>query len=174
MEQFLSVIFIVVPASAVLFGMYLTTKAFIGKELEKTKLDIKKTNSAHLNPIRLQAYERICLLLERASPNNLVIRVNNPEFNVAMLHGQLLSELRNELNHNLSQQIYVSDMAWALVKKSIDETTAVINQSYAQIPNKEQRGVELAKVIFNLQSTLERDYIQEALLFLKQELRKTF
>lgn len=174
MDQLISVILIIVPASAVMFGMYLTVKTFVSKEFEKTKLDIKKKNHELVMPNRLSAYERVSLLLERISLNNLVIRVNDASFNVGMLHHRLLSEIRDEFNHNLSQQIYMSDDAWAMVRRAVEETTAVINQASANVANKEDRGVELAKAIFNVQSQANHDPIQEALLFIKTEIRQSF
>lgn len=174
MDQLLSIILIIVPASAVMFGMYLTVKTFVGKEFEKAKLDIKRKNNEILLPNRLSAYERVTLLLERISLSNFVLRVNNPEFNVAMFHQQLLAELRNEFNHNLSQQIYVSNEAWEMVRKAVEETTAVVNHAASLIEDKDARGIELAKAIFNLQAQATHDPNQEALLYVKKELRELF
>lgn len=174
MDSVLNVLYITIPALAVLYGMFLVVKTFTEKELSKTQVDIKRKSSEYVLPNRLQAYERVCLLLERISVGNIVMRVNNPEFNVAMLHSQLLTEIRSEFNHNLSQQIYMSDDAWTLVKKAVEETTALINQSYGDIANKELKGFELAKAIFNRQAATTSDPIEEALLFIKREIRKTF
>ena len=180
-DKILDVLYIVIPSATVLYGMYLVVKTFVNKEMERSEkkversqLELRKKAVDHVMPNRLQAYERICLLLERISVNNLVIRVNNAEFNVAILHSRLLAEIRSEFNHNLSQQIYVSDEAWTLVKKAIEETTALINQAYGNIAEKDQKGFELAKTIFNIQSRSTTDSVEEALLFLKQEIRKNF
>ena len=178
MDQFLSIILILVPASAVMFGMYLTVKTFVSKEFEKTKLknemDIKMKNHEMVLPARLSAYERVILLLERINLSSIVLRINDPQFNVAIFHQQLLAELRNEFNHNMSQQIYLSDDAWGMVRKAVEETTAIINHAASQIEDKDERGVELAKVIFNIQAQATHDPIQEALLFVKNEVRKLF
>ena len=174
MDQLISIILIIVPASAVMFGMYLTVKTFVSKEFEKGKLDIRRKNNEIMLPNRLSAYERITLLLERVSLNNLVIRINNADYNVAIFHQQLLAELRNEFNHNLSQQIYISDEAWGMVRKAVEETTAIVNHASSLIENKEERGIELAKAIFNVQAQATHDPIQEALLFVKHELRELF
>jgi hypothetical protein len=174
MEEFLKIIYIVVPASLVLFGMYLTVKAFVQKEFERTSSEIKKKNNEIILPIRLQAYERISLFLERISLNNLVLRVNDSQYNVSVFHARLLSEIRDEYNHNLSQQMYMSDKAWVLVRTAMEQTTATINQASQLVPNKEDRGVELAKAIFNVQAQVNNDSIQEALLYIKSEIRQTF
>ncbi len=174
MEEFLKIIYIVIPASAVMFGMYLTVKTFVQKEFEQTKSSIKIKNNELLLPIRLQAYERVCLFLERISLNNLVMRVNDPMHTVGSFHARLLSEIRDEFNHNLSQQIYMSDEAWNMVRSAMEQTTSIINQSSQLIDNKEDRGVELAKTIFNVVSQSKHDAIQEALLYIKNEIRQSF
>jgi hypothetical protein len=174
MEEFLRIIYIIVPASAVMFGMYLTVKTFVQKEFERTNSDIKRKNNEILLPIRLQAYERVCLLMERISLNNLVLRVNDPQYNVAEFHSRLLSEIRDEFNHNLSQQIYISDAAWNMVRSAMEQTSATINQASQLVSSKEMRGVELAKAIFNVQSQATNDPIQETLLYLKNEIRQSF
>jgi hypothetical protein len=173
MEEFYKILYIVLPASAVMFGMYLTIKAFVQKELDKTAGEIKKKNNEVILPIRLQAYERICLFLERISLNNLVLRTNNPTYTVSELHAKLLTEIREEFNHNLSQQIYLSDVAWQMVRSAMEQTSSKINEA-SQYVNKEDRGIELAKAIFNLAASSNNDPIQEALLYLKTEIRHSF
>ena len=85
-----------------------------------------------------------------------------------------MSDIRDEFNHNLSQQIYVSDESWSLIKKAVEETTSTINQAANSIVDKELRGIELGKAIFNLQSIATQDPVTEALLYLKNEIRQSF
>jgi hypothetical protein len=174
MEQFLNVVFVVVPSCTVLFGMYLAIKAFIQRDLDKVQAEIGKKNNEIIMPIRLQAYERICLFLERISLNNLVLRTNNPSYTVSDLHSKLLTEIRDEFNHNLSQQIYMSDVAWQMVRSAMEQNCAKINEASQYVPNKEDRGIELAKSIFNLAAQASNDPIQEALNYIKNEIRQSF
>ena len=109
MEYIADLLKIVLPAGLVIYGMYLTVMSFLNKEREKLLVDLKTQNTQTILPIRLQAGERLCLLLERITPNNLIRRVNNPTFSAADLHRQLLTEVREEFNHNLAQQVYFSD-----------------------------------------------------------------
>ena len=80
----------VLPASIVLYAVYLTIKALVTKDFEKKLVELKLKNTELVLPIRLQAYERMCLFLERISPNTLIVRVNDPSYNVAQLHQLLL------------------------------------------------------------------------------------
>ena len=148
-------------------------KSFLNKELEKKQLDIKSDNNKIILPIRLQAYERICLLLERITLNNLIIRVNDPLYNSGQLQQILLSDVRNEYNHNLSQQLYMSNEAWNMVKKGVEDTILTINSAAEQTPN-ETKGIELAKKIFENHLSKNSDSVAMALFFVKNEIRSIF
>lgn len=164
---------ILLPASIVLYAMYLTVKTFLTKDFEKRLIDIKLKNSETVLPIRLQAYERMCLFLERISLHNLLVRVNDPSYNVAQLHQVLLREIREEYNHNMSQQVYMSDQAWTMVKNAMDENTNIVNHASAGLP-REARGIELAKVVLERLLQLSEDPTSKALKFLKSEIRQVF
>ena len=169
-SQFLN---ITIPAALVLFGMYLMVKNFLQKDFEKKLADLRIKSSETILPIRLQAYERVCLLLERVSPSNIIPRVNDNAFNAAVLKQRLTSEIREELNHNLSQQVYMSDQAWDVTKKAINDLNAILNAS-AQTVDPEAKGIELAKDILERFSSLEQDPIQLALVTVKSEIRQFY
>lgn len=173
MEALILVIQITLPAAIVLYGVYLIIKTFLQKEFEKRAIEIQLKNKELILPTRLQAYERVCLLLERIAPANLVPRVNTPEFNSGFLHARLLSEIRDELNHNLSQQVYMSDQAWELTKHAVQEVTTIINHSAKNI-DPEAKGIELVKAIFDQMVSRDEDAIATALTFVKNEIRKIY
>jgi hypothetical protein len=164
---------ILLPAGLVLYAMYLVVKSFLNKEFEKKLIDIKVKNTDIVLPVRLQAYERMCLFLERISPHNLLIRVNDPTYNVGQLHQILLREIREEYTHNMSQQVYMSDQAWALVKNAMDEVVNIVNSASQGLP-REGRGIELAKLVFERLLQLPEDPSSKALKYLKNEIRQVF
>jgi len=164
---------LLIPAGLVLYAMYLTVKSFLKKEMENKILEIRMKNTEIVMPIRLQAYERMCLFLERVNPNNMVPRLNVSSYNALEFQQILLKELREEFNHNLSQQVYMSDQAWDLIKNAMEEVIVLINES-AQGLTENSKGLELAKII--LENTLGRniDPIAYPLKFLKDEIREIF
>ena len=164
---------ILLPAALVLYAMYLTVKAFLTKDFEKKLIDIKVKNSDIVLPIRLQAYERMCLFLERVSPHNLILRVNDPAYNVAELHQRLLREIREEYAHNMSQQVYMSEESWALIKVSMDHITGIINSASEGLP-RDARGIELAKRVIDRLLQLSEDPTTKALKYIKSEIRQVF
>lgn len=173
MEIVTDLIKIFLPAITVLYGVFLIVKSFLNKEYEKKILDLKMQNTTIVLPIRMQAYERICLFLERISLNNLIIRVNNPSFNSAQLQQALLAEIRNEYNHNVSQQVYMSDEAWLQVRKAMEDIVGIINSS-SELVQSDSRGIELAKKIFENLLSRPQDPVLQSLTFIKNELRIVF
>ena len=173
MDTISLILAIVLPSTAVLYAMYLTVKTFLTKEYEKRLIDIKIKNNELILPARLQAYERLCLLLERLSPNHLIIRVNDPSYNAAQLHQQLLHDIRSEFNHNLSQQIYVSEDAWNLTKQAVEALTTSVNGAMSQT-DPDTKSIELAKRIFEHYMSNEKDPLMLAQSALKREIQKLY
>jgi hypothetical protein len=173
MDIFTSFIQILLPGSLVLMGIYLTIKTLVENDYKKKALEVRSQSRDHILPLRLQAYERVVLLLERTSPHNLVLRVNYPVYNAAQLQQQLLHDVREELAHNLSQQIYLSAETWSLAKRAIEETIAIINTA-AQSVDGQGPGLELARAIFAQLIQLPEAPNEAALRLLKSEVEMLF
>lgn len=164
---------ITIPAAAVMYAMYLVVKSFLNKEFERRLVEFKLKSSESITPVRLQAYERMALFLERISPSNLLIRLNQPQATVAQFQHLLTSQIREEMSHNFSQQVYMSDQSWQLIKIAMDDTISLINTA-AQELEPEDKGVELGKKIFEKVLKRETDPANQALLFLKSEIQRLF
>ncbi|WP_372945539.1 hypothetical protein [Muriicola sp.] len=80
-------------------------------------------------PIRLQAYERLALFLERISIPNLVVRVAPKSADKAAYENLLIKNIENEFEHNLSQQIYMSDECWNVIKAAKSATIQAIRRA---------------------------------------------
>ena len=78
MEYITDLIQLIVPAALVLYAMYLVIKSFLQKDFDKRLIELKIKNSETVLPLRLQAYERMALFLERISPNNMLLRMADP------------------------------------------------------------------------------------------------
>ena len=173
MEYAIDLLKILLPAGIVLYGMYLVVISFLAKEREKLIVELKTQNSQTILPIRLQAAERLCLLLERISPNNLVRRSNPGSLTAAELHAQLLQEVREEFNHNFSQQVYVSEQTWEAVKNAVENVNTIINQSRQSVAA-EASGMELARAIFSKSLEQNNDAVSYALKQVKSEINIYF
>ena len=173
MDAVVELLKLVIPAAAVLYAMYLVMQGFINRDLEARRLEIRGKSIETVLPNRLQAYERICLLLERISPQNLLIRVGHAGLSSKDYQRVLLEEIRNEYNHNVSQQVYMSDAVWSLVKNSREDLVMLINESASSLAEG-ATGLDLAKRIIERSLEKNLDPIGHALSELKKEIQQTF
>ena len=87
---------------------------------------IQKDNQKMALPLRLQAYERLTLLMERINPSQLVSRVNPVSDNKYDYQNFIITQIEQEIEHNLTQQIYVSEQCWAIVLTAKNATIQMI------------------------------------------------
>ena len=123
-------------------------------------------------PLKLQAYERFVLLLERIHPANLVMRVNSAELSSLQLQSQLVRSIREEFEYNLSQQLYVSGPSWELIKNAKEETIALINQASGKVSDNAHSS-ELIKAIFDISMAKGKLPVETALEAIKRELQES-
>jgi len=173
MEAALDFIKILVPSVLVLYAMYLTVRSFINKERDEKILNIKMKNAETITPIRLQAYERMVLFLERINPNNLLVRLNKGNLTSSEFQHVLLNEVREEFSHNMSQQLYMSEEAWELVRHAKEEVISLVNNCAQQL-NRQSTATDLSRVIFNRLMEEQKEPTATALKYIKEEVRINF
>mgnify|MGYP001354373406 CR=1 FL=1 len=164
---------ILIPASVVLYAAYLMVKSFTQKEIELKKLEVRSRGIETILPARLQAYERITLFLERISPQNLLLRLTDSAYTAREFQKILLDEIRNEYNHNVSQQVYMSEEVWSMVKNSKEDLTVMINEAASQMSD-DSKSIDLSKKIFEIVMEKKVDPIGHALSELKREIQQIF
>ncbi|MCO6481809.1 MAG: hypothetical protein J5I62_03340 [Flavobacteriales bacterium] len=176
-DQLFQVLLALLPSVVVfLTAFYLLRQMLTNHSREmNTKLmaEAKKEDRKQVMPLRLQAYERLMLLLERISPGTLVFRVHKAHMTARLLHTELLATVREEFEHNVTQQIYVSDRAWQQVKMAKEETLRIINIAAEQTAP-DANGTALSQHVFEVASKLTHLPTQQAAVALKEEVRKLF
>ena len=117
-------------------------------EISSLKKDIgeKKINDPDTLKIRLQAYERLSLLTERISLQNLLSRIHNPGLTSRQMQASLVDSIKQEYNYNISQQIYVSPEVWKAINNLKEQNIYVVNQLAATLPS-QASGMDLNKQI---------------------------
>ncbi len=143
------------------------------KEYRNKLAEIRMDNQKQITPIRLQACERIVLFCERIAINSLVMRVHRQGMSARLLHSELLTTIRSEYEHNISQQIYVSKAAWDAVKSAKEETIKAINISASKVPD-DATGLELCTVILDLSTKVNKLPTDFAIEVIKAEVRQIF
>jgi len=104
------------------------------------------------SPLRLQAYERLIMLMERINPSELVMRYIGQGGSAADLQLLLLGAIRAEMEHNYTQQLYVSNETWDYVITARNEVSALINRA-AMALQPEESSIALSKKIIELTTT---------------------
>ena len=163
----------VVPSLIVLAAAYYLLKLFLDKEAEKNQVQLRLDMQKISLPVRMQAYERLVLLLERIEPAGLLVRTNMPGMTAYQLQTALVQSVRSEFEHNLSQQLYVSARAWELVRNAREETIKRINTAAMQLPA-EATSADLASLILMNDMDTEHSAVKAALDLLKSEARINF
>jgi len=161
------------PALIVLITAYLLIRIMIKNDGDRRNKEIILQNQKTITPLRLQAYERAILLLERISLDSLILRVNKQGMTSQKLQHEMLSAIRAEFEHNLSQQIYMSPQAWEVIKNAKINTVKLINTSATQVkPN--SPSIEFSTNILEKIMEMEKSPTQVAIEFIKQEFNSLF
>ncbi len=152
-EEFIKLSTIVI---LVALPLLLVLRWFLKHNLKLKELELANSTYKELIPTRLQAYERLTILLERITPEAIVLRLNQPGISSIMLQKSLLQTIRQEFEHNFAMQIYLPVATWDTIIKSRDELIKLINTSSAEVqPN--APAMQLSKVILE-KSVNETDF----------------
>jgi hypothetical protein len=137
-------------------------------------MELEKAGLKYTLPLRLQAYERTVLFLERINPESMLIRLHVPGMSALDMQGLIISDIRAEYQHNISQQIYVSDSAWKTVKKVKEDTISMINSAVKALPENAS-SVDLSRSVLSHLANLETENPYElALQIVKGDMQAIF
>jgi hypothetical protein len=171
MEILADILKITLPALIVFFTAWLVLRNMIGNDQDKRRQELILQNSRTVTPIKLQAYERIVLFLERISLESLLLRVSTQDMNAQSLQSALLNAIRSEFEHNLSQQIYMSQQAWEVVRNARSNMIKIINSEYEKLPA-DSTAMSLSKLLLEKIMDLEQEPTRAAIDFVKAEISR--
>lgn len=169
----ITVLIAILPAAVVAITAYYLLKKLLDNYQRKQVISLKAEHQKSITPVRLQAFERLMLLLERISPSSLVFRVGKQELSASQYQSKLLENIRSEFEHNLSQQIYISIDAWKYVVHAKEEVIKLINSAAMDLPEGSSAS-DLARKIFEMTAEVGLEPVEQARQFLKREVREYF
>ncbi|MBR4135470.1 MAG: hypothetical protein IKU03_03550 [Bacteroidales bacterium] len=161
---------IVICFLLLMLGAVAISKQWITKSMNEQALEATKASRNIVMPLRLQAYERMALFLERIDPNQLVLRIHAPGLTVEEEQNLLMTAIRSEYEHNISQQIYISNEVWKSVTDAMDDVITIINTVAEQMDNFE--GMNYAEAILTVAA--EKPIITRAMQVLKADMQRFF
>ena len=157
-----------IPALCVLLATWLVMRQFYKAEADKRLWELKRLSQKEISPLRLRAYERLALLLERTTPEHMLLELNLGEMTVLQVQQHLNRTIRMEYEHNVSQQVYVTAEVWAMIQNAKEQTVAFVNSMVQQLPP-ESTALDYAKVMITAYSSNGDTPNELALLALKKE-----
>lgn len=173
MNILFEIVQLVLPGLLVLMAVYLMQKHFWKLENDRSGNILKMEARKISLPVRLQAYERLALLMERIAPATLVLRISRPEISLYQLQQEMIQSIHEEFEHNLSQQIYISADCWSLVRSAIEQTIQQVNVTVASLDRDVDAGTFAAHF---LQNVLEQSNnpAEQALFLIRSEAARLF
>ncbi|MBQ0083026.1 MAG: hypothetical protein MJ001_00925 [Paludibacteraceae bacterium] len=132
MEIFLEILRYTIPSVVMLAGVYFVIDKIYRQESKRRDFEIFKMQKDHVLPLRLQAYERMSLFLQRIKPESMLTRFSFDRLTAQQLQQMLLQAVRDEFEHNAGQQVYVSHAVWGLVLNSRESICQLINMAAAK------------------------------------------
>lgn len=165
-EKIVDLFLFAIPALITGIIAYYFFKEHTKNEDGRRRFLLHKDMQVTAMPLRLQAYERMALFLERITPSKLLVRVVPNTSNKEEYESLLIATIEQEYEHNLSQQIYMTDECWNIITAAKNATIQLLRK--ASLLEKTDTANKLREVV--LMEMMERRAPSDAALsFIKQE-----
>ena len=162
------------PALIVFLTAYYLLSQYMQRDATAKAIELKMKRDKEIVILRLQAYERLALFLERINFAAVISRVRTPDMLSNELQYAMVKNIREEFEHNLSQQIYVSNNTWNLIVQSKEEMMKTINLIGSNMPSEASAGMLINALFTGIQNSNNTLPTETALSFLKAECRELF
>lgn len=162
------------PALTVFLTAYFLLTGYMRKETTEKVIELKMKRDKDIVMLRLQAYERLTLFLERIAFAAVISRVRTPDMLSAELQYAIVRSIREEFEHNLSQQVYVSSSAWNLIVQSKEEMIKTVTLIGNNLPADSSSAQLISALFTGIANANAPLPTENALEFLKAECRELF
>ena len=173
MTELVEIAKITLPAGLVLYAMYLVVRSFLNKEYDRMKIDARLASQKQTLPLKIQALERMAIFLERITPSSLLLRVSQGGMTAKELQIMAVNEVREEFEHNLAQQVFISEELWETVKSAKENVISILNAAMDEV-KEDDPSVELAKKVAEIVMHQQQSPTDYALSMLRKESKAIF
>lgn len=166
LQQILEILKYILPSVVVLVATVLIVNRFLISEVERKRLAIFAENSDSSMKLRLQAYERLTIFVERMNTKNLISRFYTQQATVQDIQLAMVQSIRAEFEHNVSQQLYVSHELWQTIRAVMEQEITMLNRvgSTCELGAPASEYVKkLSEYIVNTESTIPTDIALETI-----------
>ena len=173
MEEFLELLKYTVPSIITGVVAYIVIHKMIDQENKRHLMEVRKENLKYTTPVRLQAHERVLLLLERIDPVQVVNRVIKPGMTARNIQYEVIKDIKEEFNHNITQQLYVSKNTWDEVKKAKDDAFKLLTVVATKVETGAD-AMDFSRMLIQIQAEQEFYTSLSAIETVKKEITKLF
>lgn len=172
-----TILLIILTIVVMIFGFWLIQHSQFRNEEKKRQFELKRESQKTISPIRLRAYERLTLLLERTKPEHMLmeLRAKEPDaliaWTIPQIQQYLLQTIRAEFDHNQSQQVYVSEEVWDMIINARDQMAAFVIAISSQLP-KDASAQTYATALLTAYASNGATPTDKALEYLKNEAKE--
>tara|TARA_R100000935_G_scaffold55830_1_gene86307 strand:- start:386 stop:907 length:522 start_codon:yes stop_codon:yes gene_type:complete len=168
--NFFQLLFNILPAVIVGLISFYFFQMHTSNEEQRRLFTLRQENQKIALPIKLQAFERMALLLERISIGKLLLRVKPRNNDLEEYENLLVQTIDHEFDHNLAQQIYLTSECWNVIKTSKNATIGIIRRTAKQegVTNADELRQQILNALMDQTAPTEA-----ALEYIKKEVRNT-
>lgn len=165
----LEIVKVTLPALIVFLTVYYLFKTYLEGQQQLRRIELQREQKSTALPLRMQAYERLSLFCERISLPALLLRFPAQDQQQAREYKLLLlMAIQQEYEHNITQQVYISEQLWEIIKIARDDAvnfiTLVAEKVAADAP-----AHELNRALLQWEESRQSTGLQTALLAIKKE-----
>ena len=164
----LEIIKLTIPALIVFWTVNTLLRRFLEGQQQLKALEVREKQQQTTIPLKLQALERLSLFCERISVPNLLLRINDPGGGTQAYKVALMLAIQHEFEHNITQQVYVSQQLWSIIKAARDDTVSFIDVVADKL-EEQANVVEFRQALLSYHAGRETSGLDTALLAIKKE-----
>lgn len=161
------------PSLIVLLAAYLVMSKQMRDEDRRRTFMLRRESLSVITPVRLRAYERLALVLDRTQPEQMLLNIDLTKLNCLQLQGMLLKTIRQEFDHNAAQQIYVSGELWANMNATKESMLGLVN-TCAAYTQPEEPAIKLAEILIQTYHNNGETATERANQVLRAEVQQLF
>ncbi len=173
METFIDILKIALPALIVAVTVYFVVREMMRRQIQMQNQHLHGQRQSNTMPLRMQAYERLSIFTERLSLPGLLMRTYNDEMQATTLRLTLLLNIQQEFEHNISQQIYVSEKLWKIVEATRDDLIEFIAVVSEKVP-KDAPARQLRDALIGYSQQREHNPVATAQMAIRKEAASLF
>jgi hypothetical protein len=158
--------------SIMLFGIaYYFIQGWLKSQREIQNFKSLRALSKQTLPLKLQAYERLALFLERIKIDQIILRMRSHNMPAYDMSNLILITIQQEYEHNLSQQVYVSEQLWQIIHTAKEQNVHFVMEVQSRLP-RDASGDDFLDMLDKAAEERQMEPLQTALKAIRLEAQK--